>query len=199
MATEVPWFLQHAAAVRHTWAGRGLAAGLAVLFVLLVLTGAVLVLGRSHGHVGPADDGRQADDNALAELGALAALLFGDLRRRSPTIAGAFDRCFRPIVFAGAILRRRLPGVAVWLDPSGHWWRFCVLVAGALGVVAAAVHGVTEGGLDGGSLHELGASLLAGGALVAIEGGAVIVSALLLGSFLGLAPRTPSGDRRFPA
>lgn len=190
LAAEVPTFVSHAAAVRDTWAGRGLAAGVAALGVLLAAAVVALVGAWRHSGAVPSGDrdGQAPPDDALADLAAFASLLLESLRRRTPTMAHVIDRCVGWGSHGRAALARRMPAAAAWLDPRGHAWRFCVLAAVAIGIVGAVMHGATDGGLPAWNARAVGLAIYAGVVLLVVEAAAVLVAAALLGRFLGLLP-----------
>jgi hypothetical protein len=171
-------------------------AGLVVLCILLLVASVALVRGHRDSGITPAADGGESEGDAVADLGVFATVLLNDLRRRSPAAGRAVDSCSGAAARVWATLAGRLPRVAPWFDPRGHWWRFCTLAAVALGVLAAAVHAVFDGGPSSWSVHDLVMSVYAGAIFVVLEGGAVIASAALLGRFLGLASDRPSDNRR---
>jgi hypothetical protein len=124
--------------------------------------------------------GTPPEEDALADIAALASAAFVCLEQRWPMVGAGRERIS---VWLGE-LRNRAPRLMAWLNLRRHPWRFASVVALAAGVALAAAHAVGEGGAP--SLHELPVALLAGLLIVAIEGGAVLVGFLVLGGFLGI-------------
>jgi hypothetical protein len=124
--------------------------------------------------------GAPPEEDALADIAALASAGLSRLERRWPRLGAGQER----VSVWLRELRDRAPRLMAWLDLRRHPWRFAFVVALAAGLALAAAHAVGEGGPP--SLHELPVALLAGLLIVAIEGGAVLLGFLVLGGFLGI-------------
>jgi hypothetical protein len=114
-----------------------------------------------------------ADEDALADLTALATRALARFRHRVPSLGRA-----RWLV---ALLHLRR-----------HPWRMATIVALAAGLALGLAHGVGEGGLP--PVHRLPIAVLANLIIATIEGTAVLVSYLALGGYLGIRGRSASED-----
>ena len=112
------------------------------------------------------------DEDALADLTAIAAGLLARFGHRTASVP-------------------RAPWMSTVRSVRRHPWRFAVVVALAAGLALGVAHGVGEGGLP--PVHRLPLAVLAGLIIATVEAGAVLVSYLALGGYLGIRGRSAGG------
>jgi hypothetical protein len=142
---------------------------LAVLLAAILLTGRMLWRGRHRGAAAGLDRAAtpSADEDALSDIAAIGSPVIGPLRRR-------------------------LPRLLAWLDLRRHPWRVASLVALASGLALGLAHGIGEGGPP--RISQLPMAVLAGLLITSVEAGAVLMSFVAFGRYLGIRPGPATSD-----
>lgn len=123
------------------------------------------------------------DEDALSDLAVIGSVTLARVERRVGVVARVRAVLARWL----SELSRRAPWLVSLLDLRHHPWRFACTFAAAAGLALAVGHGVSEGGPP--SAVDVPRAILAGLIVMSVETGAILLSFLALGRFLGIRAR----------